>query len=114
MDRCVNGPKGSSKNLNASKTVSKTYSGYVHAASPQIMDMYEDFPPHFKMRGMRGTERQAEHRADIWNYFYRGIVAFCLVAKGFDEEELFVSIRNFEAEFLRETSNDFQSNEWSY
>ncbi len=114
LDRCVNGPKGSSKNLNASKTVSKTYSGYVHAASPQIMDMYEDFPPQFKMRGMRGTERQAEHRADIWNYFYRGIVAFCLVAKGFDEEELFVSIRNFEAEFLRETSNDFQSNEWPY
>ncbi|MFZ6046761.1 hypothetical protein ACFW0H_11610 [Pseudomonas sp. CR3202] len=114
LDRCVNGPKGSSKNLDASRTVSKSYSGYVHAASPQIMDMYGGFPPEFKMRGMHGTERQAEHRADLWNYFYRGIVAFCLAAKAFGDEELFISIRNFEDAFLRETSNDYQSNEWPY
>ncbi len=112
LDRCVNGPKGSSKHLDASKTVSKAYSGFVHAASPQIMDMYGGVPPQFHMRGMHGTKMQAEHRADLWNYFYRGIVAFCFVAKVFGDEELFVSIRNFEAEFLRETGSDFQSNEW--
>ncbi|MCY1551733.1 hypothetical protein D9M68_880820 [compost metagenome] len=76
------------------------------------MDMYGGFPPQFKMRGMHGTERQAEHRADLWNYFYRGIVAFCLAAKAFGDEELFVSIRDFEGEFLRATSSDYQSNEW--
>lgn len=112
LDRCLNGPKGSSKNLDASRTVSKAYSGYIHAASPQIMDMYGGFPPQFKMRGMHGTERQAEHRADLWNYYYRGIMAFCLSAKAFGDEELFVSIRNFEDEFLRTTSNNYQSNEW--
>lgn len=112
LDRCVSGPKGSSKDLDASKTVSKAYSGFVHAASPQIMDMYGGVPRSFHMRGMQGTERQAEHRADLWNYFYRGIMACCLSAKAFGEEELFVSIRKFEAEFLRETGNDYQSNEW--
>ncbi|MDN4546384.1 hypothetical protein [Pseudomonas sp. C32] len=112
LDRCVSGPKGSSKNLDALRTVSKAYSGYVHAASPQIMDMYEGSPPRFKMRGMHGSERQTEHRADLWNNFCRGIMAFCLAAKAFGTEELFLSIRNFESEFLRATSNDYQSNEW--
>lgn len=112
LDRCLNDPKGSRKNLDASKTVSKAYSGFVHAASPQIMDMYGGTPPRFHMRGMLGTERETEHRADLWNYFYRGIVAFSFVAKAFGDEKLFLSIRDFEADFLRETGNDFQSNEW--
>lgn len=113
LDRCVNGPKGSSKGLDASRTVSKAYSGYVHAASPQVMDMYGGNPPQFHMRGMYGTERQAEHRADLWNYFYRGIMAFCIAARAFGDEELFASIRKFEAEFSRTTSKDYQSNEWT-
>lgn len=112
LDRCVNGPKGSSQNLDAFRTVSKAYSGYVHAASPQIMDMYGGASPRFHMRGMHGTERQAEHRADLWNYFYRGIMACCFTAKAFGDEELFISIRDFEAEFLRVTGSGYQSNEW--
>jgi hypothetical protein len=112
LDRCVSGPKGSSKDLDASRIVSKAYSGFVHAASPQIMDMYGGAPPMFHMRGMQGTERQAEHRADLWNYFYRGIMACCLSAKAFGDEELFISFRKFEAEFLRETGSDYRSKEW--
>jgi hypothetical protein len=112
LNRSVNGPKGSSKELDASRTISKAYSGYVHAASPQIMDMYGGAPPRFHMRGMHGTERQAEHRADLWNYYYRCIMACCFTARAFGDDELFVSIRNFEAEFSRATSSDYQSNEW--
>lgn len=112
LDRCVSGPKGSSKDLDALRTVSKAYSGYVHAASPQIMDMYSGTPPQFQMTGMRGTKMQAEHRADLWNYYYRGIAAFGFAAKAFGDDELFASIRAFEADFLRVTASDFQSNEW--
>ncbi|EPA95532.1 hypothetical protein PG5_40430 [Pseudomonas sp. G5(2012)] len=39
-------------------------------------------------------------------------MACCLTAKAFGDEELFVSLRKFEAEFLRETGSDYQSNEW--
>ncbi|WP_128615537.1 hypothetical protein [Pseudomonas sp. HMWF006] len=112
LDRCVNGAKGSSKHLDISRTVSKAYSGYVHAASPQIMDMYGGVSCGFFMRGMRGTIRQAEHRADFWNYMYRGIMACCLTAQAFDDDELFVSIREFEASFREATSTDYQSNDW--
>lgn len=112
IDRVSSDPKGSDKNLAASRTVSKAYSGYVHAASPQIMDMYGGNPPHFHLKGLRGTERHEEHRADIWNYFYRGILAFSFSAKAFGDEDLFCSIREFSDEFVRLTGRDFQSNEW--
>lgn len=64
------------------------------------------------MRGMHETTRQAEHRADFWNYMFRGIMSCCLTAKAFGDDELFVSIREFEVSFLRATSTDYQSNDW--
>lgn len=112
LDRISSGTKGSSKHLDASRTVSKVYSGYIHAASPQIMDMYGGSPPRFHMRGMQGTERHIEYRADLWNYFYRGIVAFAVSAKAFGDEELFCSIRDFSEEFTRVTGTDYHSKEW--
>lgn len=112
IDRITSGPKGSSKHLDASRTVSKAYSGFVHAASPQIMDMYGGSPPRFHVRGMRGTERHLEHRADLWNYFHRGILAFAFAAKAFGDEELFNSIGKFSDEFVKATGKNYQSNEW--
>ena len=53
-----------------------------------------------------------EHSADLWNYFYRGILAFSFAAKAFGDEELFGSISGFASEFARETGKDYQSNEW--
>ena len=112
LDRVASGPKGSSKNLDAARTVSKTFSGYVHAASPQIMDMYGGEPPRFHVRGMSGTERHLEHSADLWNYFYRGILAFGFAAKAFGDEKMFLSIRQFSDEFTKATGKDYESNEW--
>lgn len=112
IDRIGSGPKGSSKQLDAARTVSKVYSGYVHAASPQIMDMYGGDPPRFHVRGMRGLGRQREHQADLWNYFYRGICAFAIAAKAFGDEQLFADIRDYCDEFADTSGTNFQSNEW--
>ena len=78
-----------------SRTINKTYSGFVHGASPQIMDMYGGSPPRFNVRGMRGTVRQEEFRFDLWNYFFRSIIAFALAAKAFGEDALFDEIREY-------------------
>lgn len=102
----------SSTAIGLARTVSKTYSGYVHAASPQVMDMYGGSPPRFHVRGMRGTPRHHEHSADLWNYFYRGILSFGFVAKAFGDEKLFDSIRDFSQEFMRQSGTDYESNEW--
>jgi hypothetical protein len=112
IDRVVSGPKGSSKQLDATRTVSKAYSGYIHAASPQIMDMYGGHPPRFQVRGMLDTSLHNEHRADLWNYFYRGIVAFAVASKAFGDEKLFSSIRKFAESFANASGKDYQSKEW--
>jgi hypothetical protein len=59
-------------------TGSGTYSGFVHGASPHIMDMYGGTPPHYQLRGMLGTARVNEHAADLWNCVYRSIGSFGL------------------------------------
>jgi len=98
--------------VEVTRTISKAYSGYVHAASPHIMDLYGGNPPHFHMRGMRGTPLHAEHRADLWNYFHRGIIAFGLAAKAFGDDEMFESIRAFSSEFAQRSGKNYESSEW--
>ena len=95
-----------STGVDLSRTIHKGYSGYVHGASPHIMDMYGGNPPHFHAHGMRGTERQEEHRHDLWNYFFRSIISFGLVAKAFGAEELFLRIRDYHVEFDKQSGRD--------
>lgn len=96
-----------SRGIELSRTICKTYSGYIHAASPQVMDMYGGNPPRFYMRGMYGTERHAEHRDDLWNYFYRSIIAFSFAAKAFGDEALFETIHTFVKDFERLSGKDY-------
>jgi hypothetical protein len=77
------------------------------------MEMYQGNPPRFQVRGVAESQSQAEHSADLWNYFFRGIHAFAFVAKAFGEDALFNSINKFRDEFVSKTSANFQSNEWN-
>ena len=83
------------------RTLSKAYSGYIHAASPHIMDMYGGHPAKFHVRGMLSTERETGQKQDLWNYFYRSLVSFSLVSRAFGDSELFNQVRNFVIEFER-------------
>lgn len=89
--------------IEVSRTIHKTYSGYVHGASPHIMDMYGGNPARFHMSGMLGTPRHEDHRDDLWNYFYRGAMAFGFAAKAFGDDELFHRIHQFVGEFERQS-----------
>jgi hypothetical protein len=72
-----------------SRTLSKVYSGFVHAASPQIMDMYGGNPSHFHVSGMLGTPGVIEYTLDLRDYFYRGIMAFGFAAMAFGDNALY-------------------------
>lgn len=85
--------------VEALRTVQKAYSGYVHGASPHIMEMYLGRPPRWHLRGMLGTHRVDDHRSDLRNVFYRGIVLFAYTAKAFGDEELFGEILRYTREF---------------
>lgn len=83
------------------RTISKAYSGYVHGASPHIMEMYGGNPPKFHVSGMPGIPLFADHRDDLWNYFYRAICAFGFAAKAFGDDDLFSRIQHYRDEFAK-------------
>lgn len=88
-----------SEGVELSRTLHKAYSGYVHGASPQIMDMYGGNPPRFHISGMLGTPKIKSYEKDLWNYFYRGILSFILVAKAFGNKELVEGLSKYQDEF---------------
>ena len=77
-----------SQALTASESIGTAYSGFVHAASENIMDMYSGNPPHFHLQGMHGTPRVATYSRDAENYVYRGLMADIAVAKAFGDASL--------------------------
>ena len=81
LSRTEFSPLDPSTGIELLRTMHKTYSGYVHAASPHIMDMYGGDPARFHMRGMMRSNVYDAHRDDLRNYFYRGISACALSAK---------------------------------
>jgi hypothetical protein len=71
------------------KTLTKGYSGYVHGASPHIM---EYFPQGFDVSGALKNYRYASHKRDARNVYYRAIIAMAIAAKAFRDETLFSSL----------------------
>lgn len=90
-----------SSSINLSHTIHSANSGYVHGASPHIMDMVGRFPPLFHIHGMAGTPRHEGHRYDLYNYFFRAICAFALAAKVFRDDELCKNLNTYLNEFDR-------------
>ena len=89
--------------IKASKAVFKAYSGFIHANAVAVIDMCEGNPPRFRLSGMLDHPLYEDHVLDKWNYFYRGLVASCYMAKSFSDDELVdervTSLKNFEARY---------------
>lgn len=75
-------------------------SGYVHAGSPQVMDMCGGNPPRFHTTGMLNTPRMMEYVDGAWDYFCRGLMATTFVGKAFGDtslvENLIIYLDRFE------------------
>jgi hypothetical protein len=71
------------------KILTKAYSGFVHAASPHIMDMCAGAPPRFDINRHFRELRIEQHADDALNYFYRALASMAFAAKAFGEEGLF-------------------------
>jgi hypothetical protein len=70
------------------RLIQQAYSGYVHGASPQIMDMCGGNPPTFHLQGLADTSLMSAHARDAWNYYYRGYMCTIFVAKAFGDADL--------------------------
>jgi len=83
------GTQDPSGHAEAGRIISKTYSGFVHSASPHIMDGYGGEPPRFHTQGMLGTVRELEHRQDIVNYYYRGLASYVIGSRALGHQPVF-------------------------
>lgn len=88
-----------SQALDATESVSTLYSGYIHAASENIMDMYGGNPPCFHIQGMRGSPSIKSFVHDTETYVYRGIIATGIVGKAFGDQSLVKAIYEFLAKY---------------
>lgn len=84
---------------NVLNTIHKAFSGFVHGAYPQIMEMYGGNPPHFHMTGMLGTPRMAEWERQLVTYVYRAIMTAELNAMKLGLPAIGKSVRDLLVEY---------------
>jgi hypothetical protein len=77
------------------RTLSQAYSGFVHAASAQVMDMYGGDPPRFHVAGMLGTPRDRDMLREAWTYTYRGLLTVMFVCHFFGLQDLLAKLYEF-------------------
>ena len=65
------------------------------------MEMFFGNPPRYHLNGMANTPLQEQHRYDLYNPFFRAIIAFAVVAKAFGEDELLQTLHTWLLEFDR-------------
>jgi hypothetical protein len=97
---------GQSNSVAFMRTISKTYSGYVHGASPHLMELCYGEPPRFHLFGNGNSPLFDDHKADLINYFYRGILAFAISAKAFGNEKLFEELHCFSLAFAKRSGRE--------
>jgi hypothetical protein len=95
----LEGDSDPSTHQKLARTVSKVYSGFVHGASPHIMEMYGGSPPRFHTSGMMGTPRGDDYSRELWNYVYRSFLSHIAVAKAFGAEKQAEVLYKYLAEF---------------
>ena len=88
-----------SRSVQLSRTLSKVYSGFVHGASPHIMEMYGGKPAKFHIKGMLDTPRFVEYGDDLWNYMYRTFLSHIFIAMAFGAEEQVKALTTYKEKF---------------
>ncbi|MBC1182455.1 hypothetical protein HF680_07300 [Brevundimonas sp. WCHBH090558] len=96
--------------MKALRVVQQAYSGYVHAASPQIMDMCGGPQLRFHLRGLNGTPRIPEHIKDLWNYVYRGLLSANTVALVFGNADTAQKLRAMLTRFEELSGSSYMAN----
>ncbi|MGE3348976.1 MAG: hypothetical protein AB7I35_16225 [Ramlibacter sp.] len=100
VHRVLNPSENRSLVSDVTQSISSTYSGYVHAAAVQVLDMYGGDPPRFHIEGLQGTPRMNDQVHDAWNYFYRAIGSGIIVARAFGDSSLSKVLGHYHDKFL--------------
>jgi len=108
MERTV-GVAADSPEVKAGAVLSQTYSGYVHAASPHIMEMCGGPELRFFVSGLTHTSRMASSAGDAWNYAFRGLLVTIAVAQAFGDAILSERLSGVLAQFEAASGTSYQA-----
>jgi len=86
------------------RIVSAVFNGFVHAGSPQILEMYGGEPPHYHLRGMLNTPRKDDTVQSLWNQFFRASLTFAYVSLYFGEPKSAEAANSASAELTKNKS----------
>lgn len=81
------------------KVLQKGYSGFIHAAASNIMDIYGGYPPRFHVEGLLGTSSIEDYQHNAWDYFYRGLGAAAMTAIALKDKRCFQQIYDYTKRF---------------
>jgi hypothetical protein len=81
------------RGITVGKIIAKTYSGFIHAASPHIMSMCYGHPSRFEVSGDFSKPRAPAQERDALNVYYRALTAMAVAAKAFGDDNLFNKMR---------------------
>lgn len=87
------------------KLLSRSYSGFVHAAAPHVMELYDAEQRLFQVESAPSC-RQSDHERDLWNYMYRGATAIMAAAKAFGSDAHFSHMEDVLERFQKFTHRD--------
>ncbi|MCS3847891.1 hypothetical protein ABFU65_21255 [Xanthomonas campestris pv. raphani] len=87
------------------KRLHKTYSGFVHASSANVMDLYDAYRHTFCVESGPAYLRP-DHVYDFWNYCYRAGLAFLAAAKAYGSASLFSRVEEGLVSFQRVCGRD--------
>jgi hypothetical protein len=68
--------------------LNRLLSGYVHAAAPQLLELYDPNRQAFRLEGYLDSPLFSAHAEDFENHFFRGVVVISMVARLVGEETL--------------------------
>jgi hypothetical protein len=78
----------------ANEVVYQGYSGYVHADSPHLMEMWDWDTRRYELKGARDINLLESHLTDATNYFVRGFYNVAALASWLGETALVASLRD--------------------
>jgi hypothetical protein len=82
------------------------YSGFLHGAAPQILEIYNYEDRRFETDGISGTNRHIDYVFDAQNSIYRSLLSMGVIGKAFGSESLFDLAIEERDRFERATGSD--------
>ncbi|PHQ97795.1 MAG: hypothetical protein COB40_02750 [Marinosulfonomonas sp.] len=87
ISRIANNGTAASREIEVASYLARSFSGYVHGASPHIMDMFDPPSKGFKLNGISDPNLVEDHSSDFENYWFRGTIVMVHFARSVEDQK---------------------------